>query len=180
MFDEVVHTFGRLDILVNNAGGGHGVRELHRLDVADLWQVIRVDLVGTLLCCREGVRLMISSGGCIINIASQAGRMPSELAGPHYAAAKGGVIALTRQLARDYGPAGIRVNAIAPGITLVDRTISKFEARSPEERKRMLDAIPLGRLAEPQEVAAVAVFLASDASRYITGATIDVSGGRSA
>jgi 3-oxoacyl-[acyl-carrier protein] reductase len=178
LFDVALGEFGRLDVLVNCAGGGHGARDLHRLATGDLEAVIRVDLVGTLLCCREAVQRLTRPGGCIINVASQAGRSSSELAGPHYAAAKAGVIGLTRQLARDYGPVGIRVNVIAPGITLVDRVIAKLDLRTAEERAGLLEAIPLRRFAEPEEIASVAVFLASDAARYITGATIDVNGGR--
>ena len=178
IFRDVDRLLGPLDVLVNNAGGGHGSHDLEQLATDDLWKVIRVDLVGAILCCREAIRRMRGRGGTIINISSQAGRSASELAGCHYAAAKAGVLGLTRQLARDYGREGIRVNAIAAGVTLSERVQRKLEARSSEVRARLVSAIPLGRLAEPEDIAEVAIFLASDASRYITGATIDVNGGR--
>lgn len=178
LFSQVDRLLGPLDVLVNSAGGGHGAVCLEELQSQDLWGVIKVDLVGTLLCCREAVRRMRGRGGAIVNVSSQGGRSISDLAGAHYAAAKAGVLGLTRQLARDYGPDGIRVNAIAPGITLSRRIQAKLNARSPEDRHRLLAAIPLGRFAEPQDIALVALFLASDLSRYVTGATIDTNGGR--
>ena len=116
--------------------------------------------------------------GKIINISSQAGRSKSELSNLPYASAKAGILGFTRQLAHEVGSWGIHVNAIAPGIILTEKAIRRWEERSEEERQKMLEAIPLRRLGNPEEIAHVAVFLASDKSSYITGATIDVNGGR--
>jgi NAD(P)-dependent dehydrogenase (short-subunit alcohol dehydrogenase family) len=101
------------------------------------------------------------------------------LAGVQYTAAKAGVEGLTRQFAYDWGKAGIRVNAVAPTVTMTgERVQSLWEAKSEEEKRKVLKDIPLGRLGTPEEVASVVVFLASNESSYITGITIDVSGGR--
>lgn len=117
--------------------------------------------------------------GRIISISSQAGRSSSELAGITYSSAKAGLLGFTRQLARQVGPYGILVNAVAPGIIISgERIEKKWLARSEEERQEMLKAIPLGRLGRPEDVAPVVVFLASEEAGYITGAVIDVNGGR--
>lgn len=148
------------------------------METKDYDAVLNLDLRGTFLCCREAVKVMKGNGGgAIINISSQGGRVWSELSGPHYAAAKAGVLGLTRQLARELGPFGIRVNAIAPGIVLTARVEAKLLGRTEQEKKRMRDSVPLGRFGTPQDVARVAVFLASADAEYITGATIDVNGG---
>jgi len=117
--------------------------------------------------------------GAIVNISALAGHWRASLAGVQYAAAKAGVEGLTRQLAYDWGKAGIRVNAVAPTVTLTgDRIKGLWEAKTEAEKKKVVADIPLGRLGTMEEVASVVVFLASDESSYITGITIDVSGGR--
>lgn len=176
---EVVREFGRVDILVNNAGGGERIRNLEAVETKDYDRIMDTDLRGTFLCCREAVRVMRQNeGGVIINIASQGARTWSELSGPHYVAAKAGVLGLTRQLAKELGSFGFRVNAIAPGIVLTARVERKLLEYPEQEKQRMLDSIPLGRFGTPEDIARVAVFLASADARYITGATIDVNGGR--
>lgn len=183
MVQRTIDEFGRIDILVNNAGGGGGDTSDRFLDgvpqdVADA--VIDGNLKGCIYCTMEVVRHMIKQRyGKIVNVASQAGRYGSELAGPYYAAAKGGEIAFTRQMALKLGPYGIYVNAFAPGVTLSGpRVEGKWNELTEEERQRRLMLIPLRRLGTNEEQANVALFLASDESNYITGATIDSNGGR--
>ena len=171
---------GRIDILVNSAGGSlRTPKALQDVTEAHWDLVLDVNLKGTFLMCQSVAPVMqAQGGGRIINIASIAGRLPSVLTGVQYAASKGGVMALTRKLASELGP-DITVNAIAPGAVLAgERVIGMWEKLAPAEREETLHNIPLGRLSTPEEQADVVVFLASPASRYITGATVDVNGGR--
>ena len=178
---EVKTRWGTVDILVNNAGGAlhtpHVLKEIREQD----WNlVIDVNLKGTFLCCQAVIPEMAKQGkGVIVNMSALAGHWRASLAGIQYLAAKAGVEGLTRQLAYDWGKAGIRINAIAPTVTLTgDRIQGLWEAKSEEEKKKVVSAIPLGRLGTMEEVASVVVFLASDESSFITGITIDVNGGR--
>lgn len=180
MVDKTLRTFGSIDILVNNAGGGSPSTLLEKIE-PNLWEKeIRVNLTGAFLCSRAVIGQMKKQcSGRIINISSQAGRGSSELAGIPYASAKAGLLGFTRQLAREVGSYGILVNAVAPGVILSgERIEKKWLERSNAERQEMLKAIPLGRLGRPGEVASVIVFLASEEASYITGAVIDVNGGR--
>ncbi len=112
--------------------------------------------------------------GAIVNLSSITGRAAAVTVTSHYAAAKAAILGFTRHLAREVAPDGIRVNAVAPGTVATER----FRAlRSPEDTRRLAETVPLGRVAEPEEIAEVVLFLASDAARYITGATLDVNGG---
>jgi NAD(P)-dependent dehydrogenase (short-subunit alcohol dehydrogenase family) len=142
--------------------------------------VVDVNLKGAFFCCQSVIPLMEKQrSGVIVNISALAGHWRASLAGVQYTAAKAGIEGLTRQLAYDWGKAGIRVNAVAPTVTMTgDRIQGLWDAKSEEEKRKTLSAIPLGRLGTPEEVASVVVFLASDESSYITGITIDVSGGR--
>lgn len=178
--EEVVRAFGRVDILVNNAGGGMDPVPLEDLEEADWSRVLTLNLTAAYLCSRALIKHMKAQGsGRIINISSQAGRSKSELANLPYASAKAGLLGFTRQLANEVGPYGITVNAVAPGLVLSgERVQRRWEARSEAERRRMVEAIPLRRLGTPEEIAAVVAFLASPEASYITGATIDVNGGR--
>lgn len=178
---EMKRLWGRVDILVNNAGGAlntpYALEEIQEKD----WNlVLDVNLKGAFLCCQAVIPEMVKQrGGIIVNISALAGHWRASLAGVQYTAAKAGVEGLTRQLAYDWGKAGIRVNAVAPTVTMTgDRIQSLWDNKSEEEKKKVLSNIPLGRLGTPEEVASVVVFLASDESSYITGITIDVSGGR--
>jgi 3-oxoacyl-[acyl-carrier protein] reductase len=120
-----------------------------------------------------------NGGGSIINISALAAHWRASLAGVQYTAAKAGVEGLTRQLAYDWGSYGIRVNAVAPTVTLTGgRVKSLWEGKKKEEREAILSQVPLRRLSTPEEIASTVVFLASHESSYITGITIDVSGGR--
>ncbi len=183
MVSTCLKQFGRVDILVNNAGGegaDTGNRFLEGIPFKDWQRTIDVNLLGTIHCTMTVMPYMIQKKyGKIINISSQGGRYTSEMAGPYYAAAKAGQLGFTRQMALKLGPYGIYVNAIAPGlISSGPRVQGIWLKRTEDQRQEMLKRIPLRRLGTPEEVASVVKFLASDASSYITGTTIDVNGGR--
>lgn len=181
LIKEVKTLWGSVDILINNAGGALNTPYLlDEIEEKDWNLVVDVNLKGTFLCCQAVIPEMAKQGGgAIVNVSALAGHWRASLAGVQYTAAKAGVEGLTRQLAYDWGKAGIRVNAVAPTVTLTgDRVESLWNAKSEQEKKKILSAIPLGRLGTPEEVASVVVFLASDESSYITGITIDVNGGR--
>jgi NAD(P)-dependent dehydrogenase (short-subunit alcohol dehydrogenase family) len=178
---EIKKLWGSVDILVNNAGGALNTPYvLEEIEEKDWNLVVDVNLKGTFLCSQAVIPEMVKQkGGVIVNISALAGHWRASLAGVQYVAAKAGVEGLTRQLAHDWGKYGIRVNAVAPTVTLTgDRVKGLWEEKSGQEKKKVLSDIPLGRLGTPEEVAAVVVFLASNESSYITGITIDVSGGR--
>jgi NAD(P)-dependent dehydrogenase (short-subunit alcohol dehydrogenase family) len=175
---ETLQHFGRVDILVNNAGGGTSLRFLEEVTAEDWDLTVNSNLKSAFLCCQAVVPAMKRQRyGRIVNVSSVAGRNVSRLSGPQYSSAKAGVLGLTRHLAQDLGPFGIGVNAVAPGPTLVDRVAKKWSLRSEEDRSHILENIPLGRLAQPEEVATVIAFLASGDASYVTGVTIDVNGG---
>jgi 3-oxoacyl-[acyl-carrier protein] reductase len=182
MVQKAVDTFGRVDILVNNAGGA--LDTPHEIDqvAEEHWnRVVDVNLKGAFLCSQAVVARMRQqgSGGKIINISALAGRSYATLAGVQYASAKAGIGGLTRQLARELGPEGIHVNAVAPTVMLTgERVQGLWEAKTEEQRKRVIESIPLRRLADPREIARVVVFLASEDASYVTGVTLDVNGGR--
>jgi NAD(P)-dependent dehydrogenase (short-subunit alcohol dehydrogenase family) len=178
---EIKKLWGSVDILVNNAGGALNTPYvLEQIEEKDWNLVVDVNLKGTFLCSQAVIPEMVKQkGGVIVNISALAGHWRASLAGVQYVAAKAGVEGLTRQLAYDWGKYGIRINAVAPTVTLTgDRVKGLWEEKSGEEKKKVLSDIPLGRLGTPEEVASVVVFLASNESSYITGITIDVSGGR--
>ncbi len=178
---EMKRLWGSIDILVNNAGGALNTPYvLDEIQEKDWNLVVDVNLKGAFLCCQAVIPEMAKQkGGVIVNISALAGHWRASLAGVQYTAAKAGVEGLTRQLAYDWGKAGIRVNAVAPTVTMTgDRIQSLWDNKSEEEKKKVLSNIPLGRLGTPEEVASVVAFLASDESSYVTGITIDVSGGR--
>ena len=175
---ETLQHFDRVDILVNNAGGGTSLRFLEEVTEDDWNLTIASNLKSAFLSCQAVAPAMKRQRyGRIVNVSSVAGRNVSRLSGPQYSSAKAGMLGLTRHLAQDLGPFGVTVNAVAPGPTLVDRVARKWTLRSEEDRSHILGNIPLGRLAQPEEVAAVIAFLASDDASYVTGVTIDVNGG---
>lgn len=182
MADEIIKHFGRIDILVNNAGGALNTpRDLEEIEEAHWNKVVDVNLKGAFFCCQAMGQHMKrqETGGAIVNISALAGLWRASLAGAHYTAAKAGIGGLTRQLAYDFGPHGIRVNAVAPTITLTgERVKGLWEEKGKEEREKVLSSIPLRRLCTPKDVASAVVFLASDEASYITGVTLDVNGGR--
>jgi NAD(P)-dependent dehydrogenase (short-subunit alcohol dehydrogenase family) len=181
MVQKVVAAWGGVDILVNNAGGGLGTPfGLHEIEEKHWDLVVDVNLKGTFFCCQAVIPVMVNKKkGAIVNISALAAHYRASMAGVQYVAAKAGVEGLTRQLAYDFGPDGIRINAVAPTVTMTgDRTKGLWEAKSEEERSKTVANIPLRRLSEPHEIVAAVVFLASDEASYITGITLDVVGGR--
>jgi len=177
--EETITAFGRVDVLVNIVGGGKPAGPLEDLGEKDWDWTINLNLKGTYNCTHAIIKYMKEQmKGKIINFSSIAGRSNSDVSSLPYACAKAGVLGFTRQLAHEVGPYGINVNAIAPGNTEREDKPSKWDDRPEEEKKKMLESIPLRRRARPDEIASVAVFLASENSSYITGATIDVNGGR--
>jgi NAD(P)-dependent dehydrogenase (short-subunit alcohol dehydrogenase family) len=175
MASNVLERFRRLDILVNNAGiGVYGV-PFQDYKESDWRRVMSVDLDGVFLCSRAFVNQMIKQRkGKIINITSIVGIVPVRYH-TAYATAKAGVINLTRIMALELASYGINVNAIAPGSTLTEQT--RFIYSDPEKAARVLSHVPLKRPARPEEIASVALFLASDDADYITGHTLVVDGG---
>lgn len=174
MVERVVREFGGLDILVNNAGVFPRVPFLQMTE-RDWDHVLGVNLKGTAFCAQAAARAMLAAGrpGSIISLASAAitGASPN---GAHYAASKGGIVSLTRALALELAPHRIRVNAIAPGLT---DTAQPRYGHSEAELQDRAQRIPLGRMAQPEEIAAVAVFLASGRSSFMTGQTLHANGG---
>jgi len=178
---SVKKDLGSIDILVNNAGGGLNTPyELEEIEEKHWDLVLNVNLKGAFFCCQAVLPYMIEAkGGAIVNISALAGHWRASLAGVAYTSAKAGVEGLMRQLAYDYGQYNIRVNAVAPTVTLTgDRMKNLWGNKAEEEQARIMSAIPLRRLSEPREIAAAVVFLASDEASYITGITLDVVGGR--
>jgi len=173
MVAQVLNALGGLDVLVNNAGVYPRVPFLEMRET-DWDLVLDVNLKGGFFCAQAAARAMVAAGrrGSIINMASQAIR--GAVRGVHYSASKGGVVAMTRATALELAPHGIRVNAIAPGLT---DTAQPRYGNNEEELAAMASAVPLGRMAQPDDIAAVAVFLASDDARHVTGQTVHVNGG---
>jgi NAD(P)-dependent dehydrogenase (short-subunit alcohol dehydrogenase family) len=171
----VVARFGRIDTLVNNAGITQPVKTLE-ITGADYDRILDVSLRGTLYMSQAVLPTMQSQqSGAIVCISSvSAQRGGGIFGGPHYSAAKAGVLGLARAMAREFGGQGIRVNCITPGLIETDITQGKL---SPERKKEIEDTIPLARLGRAQDVAGACVFLASDLAGYCTGITLDVNGG---
>jgi len=185
MVAELQKQFSRIHVLCNNAGTVFGVpNAIHTYD-QDAWmKTIDVNLHGVFRISKAIVPLMTDSGGCIINVASRAAKVPPLFNGA-YAVAKAGVVMLTKVMAKELAGAGIRVNAICPGVIQTDFTDWRFKLEADildstvEERQaEMLKSIPMGRLGTTAEVADLVAFLASDQSAYITGQAINITGGQ--
>jgi 3-oxoacyl-[acyl-carrier protein] reductase len=175
MVQAVREAWGGLDILVNNAGISGAGTSLHEI-TDEVWErMMQVNLKGVFLCSRAALPGMVEAGGGrIVNIASVAGISGMLACNAHYAAAKGGIVALTRRLARDYAPQGVTVNCIAPGLILDTGFNEKMEVDRVGSYVRQ---IPRGRPGNTRDVAGLAAFLASDEADYITGQVIAVDGG---
>ena len=170
--DTVVKTYGHIDCLINNAGISSF--SLFTDITAQQWnEMMAVNLTGAFLYSREALKYMISKKqGRIINITSVWGLVGSSCE-VHYSTAKAGLIGMTKALAKEVAPSGITVNAIAPG--MIDTDMNR--AFSDDDLKGILDEVPVGRIGLPDEIARAALFLADDASAYITGDVLNVSGG---
>jgi len=174
--DAVIARWSRLDILVNNAGGFAVIRATEEITEEEWQSILASNLTSVFLCSKAVLPIMRKQHyGRIVNLASVVGRAGAVRVTSHYAAAKAGVIGFTRHLALEVGADGITVNAVAPGTTATERVL---KARTPEETRRVAEAIPVRRLGEPGEIADAVVFLASDSAAFINGATLDVNGGQ--
>ncbi|GHU05324.1 short-chain dehydrogenase [Betaproteobacteria bacterium] len=172
---KALERYGRIDILFSNAGITQP-RKTQDITDADYDAVLNVSLRGTLHMSQAVIPTMQKqkSGSIICTSSVSAQRGGGILGGPHYSAAKAGVLGLARAMAREYGPDNIRVNCITPGLIATDINKGKI----PEDRLApMLEGIPLGRIGEPADVGGACLFLASDLAKYITGVTLDVNGG---
>ena len=170
---RVIERFGRLDGLVNNAGLTQ-VGPFLSIEPEEWEAIIRTDLTAAFHTCRAALPAMLAQGsGSIVNVASRLGQMGiSETAA--YSAAKAGLIGLTRALAREFGARGVRVNAVAPGVTVTDMTDGLIDS---EEGRRRLRDFALGRFGRPEEVADAVIFLLSDASALFVGQTLNPNAG---
>jgi NAD(P)-dependent dehydrogenase (short-subunit alcohol dehydrogenase family) len=185
MVERIKTEFRHLDILCNNAGAVFGVpNAVHTYNDDDWLKTIDVNLHGVFRVSKAIVPLMMENGGSIVNMASRAAKVPPLFNGA-YAVAKAGVIMFTKVMAKELAGAGIRVNALCPGVIQTDFTQWRFELEakilnsSIEAREaEMLKTIPMGRLGETEEVANLTAFLASRESSYITGQAINVTGGQ--
>ena len=173
--DRAIEAFGQVDILINNAGIS---QPLKVMEIApENWQrVVDVNMTGVLYLSQVFIPHMRArrqgSIACMSSVSAQRGG--GIFGGPHYAAAKAGVLGLAKAMARELGPDGIRVNSVTPGLIQTDIT---GDTLTPEMRADIVKGIPLGRLGDAQDVARIYLFLASDLSSYVTGAVIDVNGG---
>ena len=173
--EAVLDAFGKVDVLVNNAGVTQPLK-IMEIEPQNWDHVLDVSLRGTLYLSQAFIPHMRDRGrgsiACMSSVSAQRGG--GIFGGPHYSAAKAGVLGLAKAMARELGPDGIRVNSVTPGLIQTDITGDKLTA---EMRADILKGIPLNRLGDAQDVAGAFLFLAADISSYITGATIDVNGG---
>lgn len=173
--DQVIATFGQVDILINNAGISQPVKTME-ITPADWQRIVAVNMTGVLYLSQAFIPHMRArrqgSIACMSSVSAQRGG--GIFGGPHYSAAKAGVLGLAKAMARELGPDGIRVNCVTPGLIQTDIT---GDVLTPAMKAEIAQGIPLGRLGEAIDVARIYLFLASDLSGYVTGAVIDVNGG---
>jgi NAD(P)-dependent dehydrogenase (short-subunit alcohol dehydrogenase family) len=175
LFDETERAFGRIDILVNNAATNPVFGPLVDVEPAAWDRILALNVTGYLLAAQRAARAMLAAGrGAIVNVASTAGLRASAGIGA-YSVSKAAVIMLTRVLARELAPGGVRVNAIAPA--LVETRFSEALWKTPEILETYLRATPMGRTGRAEEMAGAAVYLCSDAASYVTGQTLVLDGG---
>ena len=175
MMDAIVGELGRLDVLVNGVGGWFKQRTVQTTSEEEWTAGLTLNVTSAFLCSKAAIpHLIAAGGGRIVNLSSEVARVQVHFTTPDYVAGKAALIALTRYLAKELGPHGVTVNAVAPGPTWSPRTRQAWDDTLAEQITR--DTV-LGRIADPDDIAAVIAFLASDEARHITGATIDVNGG---
>ena len=179
MFEEVDRRFGRLTVLVNNAGIVDLSQRVDEMSAARLERMFAINITGSFLCAREAVKRMSTrhggGGGSIINISSAAARIGSPGMYVDYAAAKAAIDTMTLGLSKEVGGEGIRVNAIRPGVV---KTEIHASGGDPGRAERIGATAPLGRAGEPEDIARAILWLASDEASYVSGAILDVAGGR--
>lgn len=175
---RAVDRFGRLDVLYNNAGiFPEEDGSVLEVDEAVWDKVMAVNLKGIYLCCKHGIpALLDAGGGSVINVASFVALVGCTVPQDAYTASKGGVIALTKSLAVQFGPRRIRANAIAPG-PIETPLLTSWLLANPEAKKRRLDRIPMGRFGRPEDIVQMALYLASDESAWVNGSVLVVDGG---
>ena len=175
MFDTATQMFGPVTGLVNNAGMNGGPFDLADMDVAEIRRLIDINVTGCILCAREAVRRMAlnrgGQGGAIVNLGSVAARLGSAHERVHYAASKGAILSFTQGLGREAIKQGVRVNCVSPGLT-------DTEMNPADRQARVLPIVPIGRVADPIEIAKAILFLLSPEASYIAGTELTVSGGR--
>jgi len=171
---EVMGHFGRLDVLVNNAGANAQFGLIGDTTQKAFDKVLAVNVYGPMLLVREAVAAGMSRGSSVINVVSIAGIKSEPFLGA-YSASKAAMISVTKTMARELGPQGIRVNAIAPGVIRTD--FSQLLTETPELHDKIVASTALGRIGAPDEIGGAVVFLASDAASYVTGSVLVVDGG---
>jgi NAD(P)-dependent dehydrogenase (short-subunit alcohol dehydrogenase family) len=178
-FERVTNELGTLTAFVNNAGVVDYAARVDEMSAERLERMFRINITGAFLCVREAVKRMSTlhggAGGSIVNVGSAASRIGSPAQYVDYASSKAAIDTLTLGLAKEVALEGVRVNCVRPGIT---RTDIHASGGQPDRADRLASVIPMGRAGEPDEVAAAIVWLCSPASSYVTGALLDVSGGR--
>jgi NAD(P)-dependent dehydrogenase (short-subunit alcohol dehydrogenase family) len=180
MYAKAAEQMGQIDVLFNNAGISPD-DDISVLDTSlEAWQRVQdVNLKGVFLCCKHGIpHLLDSGGGSVINTASFVAVMGAASSQISYTASKGGVLAMSRELGVEFAKRGVRVNALCPG-PVNSPLLQELFAKDPEKAARRLVHVPMGRFAETREIAQAALFLASDASSYVTASTFLVDGGTS-
>jgi NAD(P)-dependent dehydrogenase (short-subunit alcohol dehydrogenase family) len=176
--DESIQKLGQLDVVVNNAGGSNFVVPFLDMRLSGWDKIVRLNLDATMWICQAVGEHMTARGtGCVINIASVAGLTAAPFLAP-YGAAKAAVVSLTKTLATEWARSGVRVNALCPGWTATDLNRNLWD--SPDGGQATIATVPMGRWGKPEEMAGPAVFLASEASSFMTGQVLTVDGGQTA
>lgn len=178
MTARVLEAWGRIDILVNNAGVESPTPFLD-LTLAEYERVMRINTTGVWVCCQAVIPVMLrQGGGSIVNVSSVAGQRGGGLLGTAaYSTSKGAVIALTKALAREFAGRGIRVNAVSPSLTMTELAHRQLRRLSPDTLDKVIAMTPIGRVAQPHEIAAVIAFLASDEASFVVGQVYNADGG---